>query len=138
MSGAASEKVPQTNKDVRDLALSYRLIPEIVAYDAIRTNTPSPGMYDPDWTNWTAYTNSANASEWQSRSNFWMIAKNMHANMSELRLIFRWPLLPNGNAGNRRQVFRTVTGGHLLYTNDWFVPQRPLYFFEPRNYVKAP
>jgi len=72
-----------------------------------------------------------------SRSNYWMIAQTMNQNMSEIRLIFRWPLFANGTAGNRRQVFRSSVGAHLLSTNDPFITSIPLYFFEPRTYVKA-
>ena len=141
MSGEASEKFPQDNSIVQDLALSYRMIPEIVAYDAKTFNTV-PGNYDPNWTNWTYATarelyNPTNAAEIISRSNFWMIAQTLHTNMCDLRLIFRWPLFANGNAGNKRQVFRVTLGGHLNYTNDPFVTAVPLYFFEPRNYAKA-
>src|SRR6266404_9004058 len=45
MSGNASEKFPQTNSTVQDLALSYRMVPEIVPYDA-KTFNNGPGMYD--------------------------------------------------------------------------------------------
>ena len=40
------------------------------------------------------------------------------ANAHDLRLTFRWPLLPNGDAGNGRQTFRTFCGGQLFQTND--------------------
>jgi len=141
MSGTASEKYPQTNPIVQDLALSYRMVPEIVPYDAKNFNT-SPGMFDPNWTNWTFKTapelyNPTNVAEIMSRSNFCMIAHTLQTNMCDMRLIFRWPLFANGNAGNKRQVFRVMLGGHLLYTNDPFVTTVPLYFFEPRTYVKA-
>ncbi len=106
-----------------------------------RYNT-APGMYDPNWTNFSYATarelyNPTNVAEITSRSNFYMIAQTLHTNMCDMRLIFRWPLFANGTAGNKRQVFRVTLGGHLLYTNDPFVTSVPLYFFEPRTYVKA-
>ena len=141
MSGNAGEKFPQTNSIVQDLALSYRMVPEIVPYDAKTYNT-APGMYDPNWTNFSYATarelyNPTNVAEITSRSNFYMIAQTMHTNMCDMRLIFRWPLFANGTAGNKRQVFRVTMGGHLSYTNDPFVTAVPLYFFEPRTYVKG-
>jgi len=134
LSGPAFEKFPQTNATVSDLGLSYRMISEVVPYAA----------YDRDWTNYIAYTNSPNPGEWQQRSNYWMIAKNLQTNLHDVRLTFRWPLLADGSSGNGRQTFRTMAGGHLFGpTNDIGVVASPpspyaLYFFEPRNYVKAP
>jgi hypothetical protein len=149
MSGAASEKFPQTNKNVQELTLSYRLIPEILPYDALKYAPGAtvaggvgyPGLYDPVWTNFndpTLWSPTTNLTEITSRSNFWRIARVLNTNMCDIRLIFRWPLLSGGNAGNRRQVFRTSVASHLLYTNDPTVnPAWPVYFFEPRTFVRA-
>jgi len=128
MSGQAGEKFPQTNTVMQDLAFGYRLMPEIAPYT----------YYEPDWTNYTAYLASPNKNDWISRSNYWRIASTVQTNLCDLRLTFRWPSFPNGKVGNDRQIFRTVAGGHLLLTND--VPNNqgmPLWFFEPRTYVKA-
>jgi hypothetical protein len=62
------------------------------------------------------------------------VASNLTANLHDLRLTFRWPMLPGG-LGNGRQVFRTMVSGNLLRTNE---PGWTLFFFEPRDYVKAP
>jgi hypothetical protein len=138
ISGSASEKAPQTNASVRELALSYRMIPEILPYESIRFTGAPPGMYEPDWTNFLAYTNSPYLpADWQWRSNNWRIARTYQTNLCDVRLIFRWPLLSGANAGNRRQVYRTTVGGQLLYTNDYTVTQIPLYFFQSRSYVRA-
>ena len=122
MSGVANEKYPQTNASVQDLALSYRLVTEVLSHND----------YD---TNWIRYNISGLASnELVLRSNYWMFAKNVETNLHDVRMIFRWPLLRNGDAGPGRQVFRTMIGGNLLATND---SGFPIYFFEPRNYAKA-
>jgi hypothetical protein len=139
MSGAASEKYPQTNQSVHELSFSYRMIPEVVPYISSRFNGTPPGMYDRDWTNYTAYTNVTaplTDYEWQWRSNYYKLARTYETNLHDFRLIFRWPLLNAANAGNRRQVFRTTVGGNLLQTTDPFVPH-VVYFFEPRSFVKA-
>jgi type II secretory pathway pseudopilin PulG len=47
----------------------------------------------------------------------------LRAKLHEIRLLFRWPILPNGNLGNGRQVlrsmisgdFQTVTNGATFY-----------------------
>jgi type II secretory pathway pseudopilin PulG len=121
MSGQAGEKFPQTNTIMQDLAFGYRLMPEIAPYS----------YYEPDWTNYAAYTDP---KDWVPRSNYWRIASTMQTNLCDLRLTFRWPAFPNGKVGNDRQIFRTVAGGHLMRTNNLGMP---VYFFEPRTYVKA-
>ena len=106
LSGSATEKFPQSDKSVRDLAFSYRMISEIVPVPVYETNS--------------AY------------------GKNLQANLNELRLLFRWPLLPNGTSGNGRQSYRSLVGGQLLKTNDFYQTRQPLYFFEPTTFVTAP
>ena len=120
MSGAASEKAPQTNASVRDLAFRYRLVSEIVPF----------AKWD---TNWVAFNvPGLPPEEVRARSNLWQVARNLNGNLRDVRLVFRWPLLPNGDVGLGRQVFRTVVGGAL--TNQ-VAYRTPLYFFmEPRRY----
>ncbi len=62
-------------------------------------------------------------------------ARELSPNLKELRLIFRWPLRADGTTGDGRQVFRTMTGGQLVRTNDVAEPQQPLFFFEPTTFV---
>ena len=121
LSGAASDKFPQTNAALQDLAFSYRMISEVVPY---WTN-----YYNPSWFN----TNGLSAAEVVARSNLWVVTRNLQTNLHDLRLTFRWPLAKGTNALGR-QVFRTLAGGVL--TND--PPGQPLFFFQPQTYVKAP
>jgi hypothetical protein len=104
LSGLAADKYPQNNPEVRQDAFTYRLITE---------NVPLP--VPPDYGN--------NSS-----------SRQLTQNLRELRLLFRWPVLPSGKIGNRRQTFRTMVGGTL--TTD------PLggvaWFFQPQTFVKAP
>ena len=122
MSGNAGEKFPQTNTNIQELSLNYRLVTEIMAH----------ADYDRNWTNYTLL--GINANEYAFRSNYWTFAANLQTNLHDVRLIFRWPLLPNGDAVGGRQSYRTMIGGRLLQTNLF---NFPLYFFESRNYVKA-
>jgi type II secretory pathway pseudopilin PulG len=110
LSGPASEKYPQRDTNVQSLAFSYRFISEVVP-----VALPTPDLNAP-------FTNTP-------------YARNLRANLNELRLLFRWPVFPNGNTGNGRQVYRTQVGGQLSVTND---AGHPLYFFEPRTFVTAP
>ena len=115
LSGPASEKFPQTNAALHDLSLSYRMIAEVVPFG---TN-----YYDPNWVFGAG------------SSNYWMVTKNLQANLHDVRLTFRWPLMKGTNAPGR-QVFRTLASGPLLATNNSIYG--PLFFFQPRTYVKAP
>jgi type II secretory pathway pseudopilin PulG len=137
LSGAADEKYPQTNSSVQELAFTYRLISEVIPYG---TN-----YFDPVWTNYldpTLYSPQTNMEEVINRSNKWLLVNNIQTNndFHDLRLTFRWPLLDKGAAGNGRQVFRTMIGGHLEATKEPGYPNHPAYtnyFFQQRNYVKT-
>jgi type II secretory pathway pseudopilin PulG len=131
LSGSAAEKFPQTNQSLRELAFSYKLFPEIVPYSA----------YDPSWVNFGDPAIRGNTNEIAARSNYWMYARNMQTNLHDVRLRFRWPLLPTGKTGNGWQSYRTMASGTFLATNEFGYPQTPeyrLYFLQPRTYVKAP
>jgi hypothetical protein len=103
LSGPASEKFPQTNASIQELAFTYRLIPEVV-------RAPSD-----DWTS--------------------PYARNVRENISDIRLLFRWPLLPTGDAGPSRQTYRSMAGGGMEVTNDF--NQQKLYFFRSTVYTNA-
>lgn len=62
-------------------------------------------------------------------------AKNLESNLSELRLFFRWPLLPNGEAGASRQSYRSMVGGRMIITNDM---GQNLFFFQPSAFTSVP
>ena len=127
MSGPAQEKFPQVNADVLDLAFNYRVATEVVPYAG----------FDFDWTNYTAhYNDNGDTNAWKWRSNYWRVARTMQTNLYDVRLLFRWPLTSGGNTGPRRQVYRTLTSGHLFATNEPGFGTN-LYFFEPRTYVQG-
>ena len=85
ISGNASEKPPQTDANIRDLAFAYRLTAELTLYaagDAAFTGTN-------------------------------LVANNLQNSLYELRLTFRWPLFPNGSIGNGKLTFRTLASGNV-------------------------
>jgi type II secretory pathway pseudopilin PulG len=132
MSGPAVEKAPQTNSIIQDLGLSYRVIADVSAFG---TN-----FYDPQW----LYRGQllTNSPDYIAKFNYSNVLRNLSLNLRDIRLTFRWPLLPNGDVGPGRQVYRTMVGGRQYATNDYDNAGRPLaltnlYFFEPRNYVQA-
>jgi len=109
MSGPASEKFPQDNDTVQDLAFSYRVTSEVVPY-------------------WTNYVDA----DWPMNDADRAVARNMQGNLHDVRLLFRWPLRTRGQLGPGSQSFRTLVGGRLEPISDIGYP---LYFFEPRNYI---
>lgn len=105
MSGAAIEKPPQNSEEIRGSGFAYRMVAE---------NTPLP-MYWPG-------TNPPPE------------AVTLQNNSREVRLLFRWPLLPNNEVGNGRQTFRLLVGGtvNTIGTFD----DRTMAVFEPSTYVQ--
>ncbi len=126
MSGLASEKSPQTNSEVRELSLTYRLLPDVLPYTEFDTNR----VYyaDPQI--------AGNLREITTRSNAWREMANLQTNLWDVRLRFQWPLLASGKVGDGRQVYRSMVSGNLFQTND-FVTGHPLYLFKPRTYVSG-
>lgn len=129
ISGPASEKFPQQDPNIQQFALTYRLISDVVPYG---TN-----YYFPAWTNFAQAGISTN--EYIARSNFMVLVKNMETNYHDLRLMFRWPVQANGEAGPNRQFFRTAVSGALIQTNEpGFVGRHcTIYYFEPRTFFKG-
>ncbi len=101
ITGAAVDQ--GTNSNSQDFAFKYRVFPEIIP-----SASYAYAYVDPTWMNFTApglttATNPLGPS---------LIASNVQANLSQIRLRFRWPVLPSGVLGNGRQVFRgTASGG---------------------------
>jgi type II secretory pathway pseudopilin PulG len=135
ISGPASEKYPEKDPSIQDFGLSYKLICNVGSY--------STNYFHPSWTNYLAVP--TNSPEYMARYTYSLIASNLAQNLHDVRLTFRWPLLPNGDVGVERQVFRTMVGGEFVGTDDHGYPQNGygglrqfLFFFQPRTYVKAP
>jgi type II secretory pathway pseudopilin PulG len=72
----------------QDFAFAYRVFPEIIPYGAATM----------------AWTNSPDAG---------LAANNLQVNYTQVRLRFRWPILPNKQVGNSRLTFRTAVSGQL-------------------------
>lgn len=119
LSGSAVEKFPQRDPAVEELAFRYRMVSEVVPFR--------------EWdTNWTAFQSTGlSPDEVIRRSNYWAIARHLHANVHEVRLLFRWPVRPNGDTGNGRMVFRGTISG---VRSNW----GPLYLFEPGTFARYP
>ena len=124
ISGSAVEKPPSTSRDV---AFKYSLTSEIVPVISINTN-----LFDYS-------ARSLTDEERNVRSNQFVQAQTQLENLYEVRLIFRWPLLPNGRTGGNKQVFRSMVGGSMT-TNRVSLAGTTvdLYYFVPRLYSRIP
>lgn len=124
MSGSAVEKVPQDNPDILAGAFTYRMIVEMTPYVPV-----NPESVD------FSFINSLTRQQLIDRTNYANMVTNLQYNSHNLRLTFRWPILPTGDVGNGRVSFRSLVGGNLVQTND---PQNNsitnLYFLQPSIY----
>jgi len=111
LSGAATEKAPQTNQSVRDLAFNYKVTVE------------SMPVVVPPFTNALQVALDA-------------YHRNLQTNLNEIRLLYRWPVRPNGDIGpTGREVYRTQVGGsrkveHPVPADSNIVT----YYFQPLTY----
>jgi len=153
LSGPAVEKPPQDNDIIRSDSFGYKVICDN-APPAVDTNLFSqyplwvPGAYNAgdtvsrilngQLTFWMAATNTydvdipGQSSEWAAAP-VYDLEQTM--NLHELRLMFLWPLLPNGNTGNGRHTFATTVAGQIVQTNEYGYS---LYFFQPQSFTFAP
>jgi type II secretory pathway pseudopilin PulG len=117
LSGPASEKPPQDNDLIRNDSFGYKIVCQNVPA-AVDTNLFDIFNLPPDQ---------------QSAANY---ARQLTANLRELRLTFLWPLLPGGGTGNGRQTFRTAVAGQMV--TNIVGPGQFLYFFQPQSFTNAP
>src|SRR5262249_53146809 len=131
-SGSAVDKPPQNNNTVLSDAFMYRLIVESFPYAPVDTNgfcmdcaaaTPPSGLSGPDLFAW-----------WQDRTNLANSVRLLQTNVSDIRLRFRWPVLPSGKVLDNNATFRAMANGMLTSTNDNGDVKKPLYFIQPSVY----
>ena len=126
LSGAANEKAPQTNDLLREIAFSYRFAVQIAPHTSEATNWNN-GSFDAQFNSMFG-TNATGAFEKELR-------KNLHANLCDVRLHFRWPLLPNGDIGKGEKKFRVLVANSLEKTTDPKFTAMTWYFFKPQAFI---
>jgi hypothetical protein len=137
MSGAASDLAPQTNASVEQMAFSYRVISEVIPYGAGNPMSQNPRVpassgWDQSFTNCVLFPDPAH-------TNYFLYTSSLQFDLYDVRLVFRWPVLPNGSLGpSGRQVFRAATAGPVLsFLNPLILPanQTPVLFFvQPKSF----
>jgi type II secretory pathway pseudopilin PulG len=174
ISGEAAEKYPQTNSLVEEAAFGYRLVSQIVPWgstasygDPSWTNFEDPGLgvnadeaFDAvtNWAQTLATNGNANLTNFignlvssnnlplfVARANAWLTSRTLQTNLYDVRLLFRWLLLPNGQVGNSRQTYRVMAGGtmanqYYTVTNGATITTNytPFWLFQPQNYAAVP
>ena len=133
------------------MAFTYRVTSEVVPYGFGAPNTNNVisnanNFIYQDWTNWTAYTNTTppDSNAWIGRFNYYLYAKNIERDIYDVRLLFRWPITPQG-VGRGKQVVRSVASGAVVssiqpgYANI-FPASLPytLFYVQPNIFLKAP
>jgi len=112
-----------TNDASRDFAFRYRLEPEII---------PNGWniAYDPSWIDLV----NVSTNDLAARTDYAAVARSLQNNLKQVRLRFKWPVLPNGKTGNGRQVFRTSASGQIAPITSASPPAVALYFFQSQTY----
>ena len=132
VTGSTTQLVLRVEAQVRALtgsAVEQGLVNTNFAFSYLLTSEIAPfHRFQVDSTNFVSY--ATNTFDYISRSNRWVETRYLSQNNFDVRLNFRWPLLPNGNPGPNRQLFRTLIAGELAPAPD------NLRFFQPQTYVQ--
>ena len=132
-SGPMVDKTPQTNAFIRADAFTYRMIVENFPYTPVDTNSfcvdcPAAAGLSSD--------------DLAARTNLSRAIFMLQTNANDLRLRFRWPVLPNGQIPNYGfATFRSLVDGPLFYTNSsqhGSYPDQPLFFVDPSTSIQVP
>jgi len=128
-----------TSQSSKDFAFTYRVTSEVMPsaafpltwFDGTNENFSAPGSTTKSNTDLTLH--AIELSEWQ-------LAKNLQGNLTELRLRFRWPVLPQGKLGTGNQVYRTSASGQLTKpASNLLLPPPPVpfsyYLIQPQSYA---
>jgi type II secretory pathway pseudopilin PulG len=122
MSGAVVDKVPQNNPVILGDAFIYRMIVENFPYVPIDTNGICLDCLA---------ANGLSPSQMADRTNQMLMVWAMQTNLNDLRLKFRWPVLPGGKLLDFNATFRGMVDGKMWPSND---NSQPVYFVQPSTY----
>jgi len=108
ISGNAADKPPQVTSSIRQIGFGYRLTAEISSYSSGYVTGSG-----------TTFNN--------------VLSGTIQSNLFELRLTFRWPLLPDGGVGSGKLTFRTLASGTMT-VNPATLNGPDLYFLQPSTF----
>jgi len=114
----------------RDFAFQYLVTVEIV---------PSAEYaYAGGGGNWLNLTAPAATAFTNSTTNAEAFAQHLQANLYDIRLTFRWPVLGNGQLGGGKQVFRSSVAGSpaaINKTDAFGTRTLTFYYMQPATYT---
>ena len=115
------------------MGLTYRMVSEITTFGSPVSGSVTNNAWDYSWANFAAFP--TNTVEHDSRYNYALYSRQLHS-LHDIRLLFRWPVLPGGKIANTgRQVYRSsaavLWSGRTSRTRGQAVP---LYFIQSRTY----
>jgi len=140
ISGAAVDQ--GASQSSRDFAFSYRVTVEVIPSSSF----PYSVLNVTNWQNFASpgtdnrgapYLISLSQTNFLQHSNDMLVAQNMQNSLTQIRLRFRWPVLPNGGLGGGRQVYRTMASGTNFVAAGFPVPGLTSYFLQPQAYQMA-
>jgi type II secretory pathway pseudopilin PulG len=150
---AISDAATLQGSSSRDMSFAYELTSEVVPFSFFSADSTNYASY---YNAWLLNTNDGNLLvDWMTRSNRWLESQQFAvtnfdvagtqpradvnvgargANLYEVKLTFRWPLLANGSTGPRRQIYRALVSSHQVVDplKGWGL------IFEAQNYTKKP
>lgn len=119
LTGSAVEQ----GKSSPDFSFDYLLVSEVIPFTGIQVPAAS--------TNFNQVTvPPLTPAQIAARKAAWVQVKSREKNTSEIRLTFRWPLLPNGRTGPGRQIFRAIAAGDRSTNGN-------LVFLQPHSFTVA-
>ncbi len=135
MGGSATEKFPQDNVDAREMGLKYRLISEVMTYGSPINETVVNNVHYWDWVRYGRFP--TNSHDYAVRAAFDNYSTNLYNHLHDVRLIFRWPVLPNGTVPIRgsRLSYSTTVSGRLMAAGDRWNSNQVLFFIQPTTYT---
>lgn len=130
VSGAEVNKFPQTNGTILSDALVYRMIVENFPYVPVDTNSFC--------LNCAATNVITTNSQWVDRTNLMIAQEILQTNLHDLRLRFRYPVLPSGEIPSYGLgTFREMASGQMTnYPYDPQDSQNQLYYIEPSAFAQ--
>jgi type II secretory pathway pseudopilin PulG len=127
-SGPVVDKPPQNNGSIVGDAFTYRMVVENFAYAPLDTNAFCLDC---------AAAVGLTADQMAERTNLLHTVSMLRANANDFRLLFRWPVLPNGEIPNYgRATFRAMAEGSLLQSNEQGTAQS-IYFVQPSTFTNT-
>jgi type II secretory pathway pseudopilin PulG len=125
-SGPLVDKTPQTNTTLLTDSFTYRMIVENFPYTPVDTNAFCMNC---------AAAAGLSSAQMALRTNLSRTVFMLQTNSHDIRLRFRWPVLPNGQIPTYGlATFRSLVDGSLT---NFLVGAQPVFFIQPSSYQQV-